>query len=155
MQSLSHLHQPPHILKLMIQYNGHFIMLSCTNVLEGEIYFACFYTSAIILALKRSFVCMLSSFIVNYLKYIIKQESERWELISSVICVSGATSEAQELPGVGFIGEMSESLFHHVSDMLSDHQRRKTRVNVEWGRMMLKSHAKPATFLLKRWANIY
>lgn len=46
--------------------------------IRGEkIFFACFYTSAIILALKRSFVCMLSSFIVNDLKYIIKQKSER------------------------------------------------------------------------------
>lgn len=55
---------------------------------------------------------MLSSFIVNDLKYIIKQKSERWELISSVICVSGAP----ELPGVGFTGEMRESLVHCVAN---------------------------------------
>lgn len=44
--------------------------------------------------------------------------------------MSGATSEAQELPGVG---EMAESLVHYVSEMLSDRQRSKTRVNIEWG----------------------
>lgn len=64
-------------IKAAIQYKRHFIMLSSTNVLEGKICFACFYSSAIILALKRSFVCMLSSFIVNDLKYVIKQKSER------------------------------------------------------------------------------
>lgn len=37
-------------------------------------------------------------------------------MISSVICVSGATSEAPELIGVGFTGEMRESLVHCVAN---------------------------------------